>query len=382
VVAVVDVVVLVVVSVVEVVVVAVVAVVEVVVVSVVGVVVVVDEVVVSVVVVAVVAVVAVVDVVLVAVVDVVVAVVDVVVLVVVSVVELAVVVVAVVVVLVVADVLVVVVGCSVVLVDDVVDDDVPSVVVVTGNGQVGCGCGLQTSTSLFESTRGGLSVDCATTWIPQMPGLPFFPRSTRIAVSGPHFASVPEGIFGFRNPSLHLPDFLTFSFLKSAAVHGPPAWLRQICRLKTQELFAVLTPSWSQLGSQSLHSTLPPFSLPGNPSNSARHWVVSSWITLRAEAGTAVPSIVPTRTSTMLRQTDPSAFVMVPPESGTAVPALRAGRQYLMRGETHRGLRGAAASVPRALVVPRERGAESGTIWASPGRSRQDVITRLTSPSR
>jgi hypothetical protein len=139
-------------------------------------------------------------------------------------------------------VLVVEVASSVVLVEDVVVDDDVSRVVVTGTGQLDCGCGLQTRISLLESSRGGLSFVFATTSMPHFPGLPFFPKSTWIAVSGPQVGLMPSGV-GFRNPRLHLPDFLTLNCLNAPGAHGPPAWFRQICRLKVQELLGVSTPS-------------------------------------------------------------------------------------------------------------------------------------------
>jgi hypothetical protein len=185
---------------------------------------------------------------------------------------------------------------SVVLVDEVVVDVSSVVVVVTGTGQIGAVCGLQMSVSWFTSTRGGLSFDRAAIVMMHFPAFARRRTSTLISAVGPHTWSVPEG-FGLSAPRLHCPDFLTLNFFRSAGVQGSPARFRQTCTLKVQEPLAVVWWSWSQLGSQSVHSMVPPFSRPGGLVNSARHWVVASWITRRADVGAATPRSVPPRTS-------------------------------------------------------------------------------------
>ena len=94
----------------------------------------------------------------------------------------------------------------------------------------------------------------------------------------PHAGLMPAGV-GRRPVTLHPVAFTLTFFFRSPAVHAPSAWLRQTWSRKVHFLLGVVTPSESQVGSQSVQLMVPPFSSPvGTPRNWIRHSVVASMI--------------------------------------------------------------------------------------------------------
>src|SRR5215470_16323326 len=143
------------------------------------------------------------------------------------------------------------------------------VVVVVGMGHA-VEVELQTSVSTSLSDR--LSLDLTMSLTTVFPAFVpcFFVLTT--AVNAPHAESVLAGLV-----SVPVTPFFTisFTFFRLLALQEPWALFTQAMSLKVQDWFGVVTPSWSQLGSQSLQVTVPPFSPPwgrlGRPSKLPRH---------------------------------------------------------------------------------------------------------------
>src|ERR1051325_594339 len=137
------------------------------------------------------------------------------------------------------------------------------------------GRGLQTSVKVSLSIRRGLAVDFTFATTLHFPAFfPFFRSLTARFASVPQPGVVPEGL----KESALAPHFpLTFTGTRSVAVQEPDASLAHTLTLNVQDPFAVLTPSASQLGSQSVQMMVPPFlSASGTSPKSIRHSVVAS----------------------------------------------------------------------------------------------------------
>src|SRR5690348_8361941 len=147
------------------------------------------------------------------------------------------------------------------------------VVVVDVVGQVAAACGVHVSVRMSLSTCFGLLFDLADTVILHLPGFfPFFFSFTTMPVNAPQTELVPFGV-NLRPVTLQLPpDFLTMTFLMSAAVQPFPGSFAQTRILNVHDLFGVFTPSVSHAALQSSQVTAPPFvAASGTPSNESRH---------------------------------------------------------------------------------------------------------------
>src|SRR5438552_12833549 len=169
------------------------------------------------------------------------------------------------------------------------------VVVLVGGGQAPWR-GTHSRISMSLSAFFGFSLPIAVAVTLHLPGLfPCFLVLT-VAVNAPQARLVPSG--GGALPVRHLP--LTLTFFREAGVHVPvgSGSLTQTWNSNVQLRFGVLTPSASQVGSQSVHGSEPPLAFAaGTPVKPIKHSVLA-FITASARAPMPTSGAIMPRLST------------------------------------------------------------------------------------